>query len=274
LPLFLRTLFDTLVRQGISQEDLRSAFGDEMELIGQWQPGARWPLVLASVPVKDPSRARKILDALASVGLGGAPWNRTEKDGVSFYNAPGLGGVLPLALTVGISKTKLVAGSDEAAVAEAVTATTAPANALEKSDKFREAAAGVPAADSAFNYLDTRLLFERLDATVRPLLVMSAAIYPALGKKLNASDLPPPDAIAKHLSPIVMSQRYTDGGFLSESVGPITFNQAAIGAAAAIGGLYIYLHHGISPAALLPSSGPVPPPVSPTPTPTPSTSPP
>jgi hypothetical protein len=46
---------------------------------------------------------------------------------------------------------------------------------------------------------------------------------------VDASKLPPPEIITKHLSPIVSSQRYDRDGYVAESVGPITLDQAAIG---------------------------------------------
>lgn len=247
---FLQPFSEALVRQGLTQADLQAAFGDEMELIGQWPPGSRWPIVLASVPVRDAARARKVADALTSVEVGGSAWTRTQQNGLTLYNLPGFGGLVPVTLTLAVSDKKLVVGSDAGAVTAEINSASPPAEPLEKSERFRAAAALVPAAGSAFNYVDTRLLFERIDASLRPLLVMSAAIYPALGNRINAAQLPPPEAIAKHLSPIVMSQRYTDGGYLSESVGPITFNEATIGTVGAVGALYIYWQRHLQAGSL------------------------
>jgi hypothetical protein len=39
--------------------------------------------------------------------------------------------------------------------------------------------------------------------------------------------LPETGAIAKHLSPIVLSRRHVSDGFIDESVGPVTAYQAA-----------------------------------------------
>ncbi|HEY5036681.1 MAG TPA: DUF3352 domain-containing protein, partial [Chthoniobacterales bacterium] len=269
---FLQQFSGALVRQGITQADLQAAFGDEMELVGQWPPGSRWPTLLASVPVRDAARARKIAGALTSVEIAGSAWTHSQQNGVDLYDLPGFGGLIPVTLTLAVSDKKLVVGSDATAVSAAVNSTPPPAESLEKSERFRDAAAQVPAPGSAFNYIDTRLLFERIDASLRPLLVMSAAIYPALGNKINVAQLPPPDAIAKHLSPIVMSQRYTDGGYLSESVGPITFNEATIGAASAVGALYIYWQRNL-PAGSLFQLTPSAPAAVPSPTATPTASP-
>ncbi|MBA3830901.1 MAG: hypothetical protein H0X34_03200 [Chthoniobacterales bacterium] len=245
LPPFLQQLSDAVGRAGISQNEMSAAFGDEMEVIGEWAAGAQWPALSVSLTVRDAPRARKIADALTSVELAGASWARSEKDGVSYYSTSSLGGFVPISPALAVSDRKLMAGTDATAIKAAMTQRRAPAAELQKSASFHDAEAQVPAGESAFNYIDTQLLFERADAAVRPLLLMSATIYPAWGNKIDAAKLPPPDAIAKHLSPIAMSQRYIDDGYLSESVGPMTFNEASIGLIGVIAASYIYLQRGV-----------------------------
>jgi len=63
---------------------------------------------------------------------------------------------------------------------------------------------------------------------MRPMLLMSAAFMPAVSDYLDVGKLPPPELVAKHLSPIVSSQRYEGDGYVTESVGPVTLSQAAI----------------------------------------------
>ncbi|MBA3543006.1 MAG: hypothetical protein H0T83_00965 [Chthoniobacterales bacterium] len=164
-----------------------------------------------------------------------------------------------------LNDTTMFAGSDAAAVEAAMKKIAQPAGELEKSAVFREAASKIPAGNSAFSYVDARLLFERADAAWRPLLLMGATFYPALSKSVDVAKLPPPDVIAKHLSPIVMSQRYENGGYITESVGPVTFREATVGLAFTIGGLFLSLKEG---GGLLQSLSPSasPPPASPTPT--------
>jgi hypothetical protein len=274
-PALLRQAGSNLVQKGISQEDLAAAFGDEVELFGEWAPQAHWPTFTLTLPVKDAGQARKVADALASGELAGATWTRTEKEGVTYYNLTGFGGFVPISPAIALSDRKLVAGSDAGTVETDITRKVPPAEALEKGPAFREATSRVAAAGSAFNYVDTRLLFERADAALRPLLLMSATIYPALGKQFDVANLPPADAVAKHLSPIVMSQRYTGDGYLSQSVGPITFNEATVGLAGVAGALYIYLQKGLNPGKLLAPGPGTPAPASPSiPTPTPSATPP
>ncbi len=220
--------------------------------------------------MNDGTRARKIAEALTSVEIAGTPWTREEKNGAIFYSAQPFGGLVSLTPAIAVSDKVMLAGSDLAAVEGALTRMAKPGDELEKSAIFQDAAALVPPADSAFNYVDTRLLFERADAALRPLLLMGATFYPALSKNVDVSKFPPPEAITKHLSPIVMSQRYEGNGYVTESIGPVTFREATVGLAAAIGGLFIYLHEGSSllqnltaspspsPVLVAPSASPIP----------------
>jgi hypothetical protein len=82
---------------------------------------------------------------------------------------------------------------------------------------------------------------------------MGAAFYPALAQTVDFSKWPAPEAIAKHLTPIVMSQRYDHDGYVTESVGPVTFREVTIGVAGAVGGLFIYLQDGRKTRDLLPT---------------------
>ncbi len=227
-------------RDGITEQDLAEAFAGEMDLVGDWPPETRWPNLSATLPVKDAVRARKIVDALTSVPLAGASWTQTERDGVVYYSLPGFGGFVPLRPTLALSPQRLVAGSDATTVETQMAGKISAGNELEKSAPFREAVARVPAGDAGFHYLDPRLLLERADTALRPLLLLSATIYPALGNKIDAAKLPPIEAITKHLSPIVMSQHYTGNGYLSESIGPIAFREATGGLAVALAASYFH----------------------------------
>ncbi len=77
------------------------------------------------------------------------------------------------------------------------------------------------------------LIYTRVDATLRPMLFMSAAFLPGIADTVDLNKLPAPETITKHLSPIVMSQRYDGDGYISESVGPVTVYQTIVG----VGGL-------------------------------------
>jgi hypothetical protein len=72
------------------------------------------------------------------------------------------------------------------------------------------------------------LLYSRLDAALRPMLLMSAAFMPAISDYVDVGKLPAPEIVTKHLSPIVSSQRYEGDGYVTESVGPVSLSEVAI----------------------------------------------
>ena len=267
LPGALQQMGAALQARGVAPNDVNEAFGEELEVVGSWPPDSRWPVLQATLPVKDAVRARKIAEALTSVEIGGTPWTRSESKGATLYSAQPFGGFVPLHLALAVSDTMMCAGTDAAAIEAALTRTAPPVGGLEKSAVFQDAVKQVPAGNSAFNYVDARLLFERADAAIRPLLLMGATFYPALSKSVDPAKMPPAEAIAKHLSPIVMSQRYDGEGYVTESIGPVTFREATIGLAGAVGGLFVYLQEALRPNRQTPPLSPF---SMPLPTPSPS----
>jgi hypothetical protein len=253
LPALVRQFIAAMSARGISLDELRTAFGEEFEIVGDWPADAQWPTLVAALPVNDVARGRKIGEALTSVEIAGAAWTRSDKNGATLYSLRPFGGFVPVCPTIAVSERMMIAGSDTGAVETALNRVAQPAGELEKSAIFRDATGQVPPADSAFNYVDTRLFYERAEAAARPLLLMGAALFPALAQTIDFSKWPAPEAIAKHLSPIVMSQRYDHDGYVTESVGPVTFREATIGLAVVVGGLFIYLQDGLKNRDLLPT---------------------
>jgi hypothetical protein len=254
LSALVRQFTAAMSTRGISLDELRKAFGEELEIMGDWAADAHWPTIVATLPVNDAARGRKIAEALTSVEIAGAAWARSDENGVTVYSAQPFGGFVPVRPAIAVSDTMMMVGSDAGGVEAALSRVAQPAGELEKSAIFRDATALVPPADAAFNYVDTRLLYERADAAARPLLLMGAAFYPALAQTVDFSKWPAPEAITQHLSPIVMSQRYDHDGYVTESVGPVTFREATIGVAGAVGGLFIYLQDGLKTRNLLQTS--------------------
>jgi hypothetical protein len=79
------------------------------------------------------------------------------------------------------------------------------------------------------------------------MLLMGAAFMPAMNDYVEVSKLPPADVIAKHLTPIVSSQRYQDRGYVAESIGPLTLSQTGMGALLLAGaGVFGYQHSGLN----------------------------
>ena len=234
----------------ITRADWLAAFGPELGVIGDWPTNSRMPALFAALAVKDAAKARHIAEALTI----GAPetdgWTQSEKDGVQYFSQPASNPMLPLAPTIGLSPKLLVAGLDAGSVERAIKRGDSPGNSrLADADNFKKAAGWVPTAKQSFTYLDTALLYQRLDAALRPMLVMAAAFVPSVAETVDLGKLPAAEVITRHLSPLVMSQSYSGEGYLLESVGPISVFQAVVGGAILSGGGAEFLHQQMQAGA-------------------------
>src|SRR5207248_1637344 len=261
----LQLISNSLSSAGVTKEDWKAAFGDEISVMAAWPATAKLPNAVLTVAVRDSGRARKIAGAIVS----SSGWQKSSRNNAEYYNAPTSGVLAAVNPTLAVSDRLLVLGMDAASVDRVVTQAP-PGNALRGSENFRAASKLVPEPQQMFAYIDLAALYSRLDATLRPILQMSAAFVPSLSERLDPNKLPPTDVITKHLSPVVASQSYIHGGYRSESAGPITIGQAAIAAGAAyVGGMIFQQrqHQGALPFAAPASSTPSPAIAKPTPTP-------
>jgi hypothetical protein len=127
---------------------------------------------------------------------------------------------------------------------------------LATSKTFVNAERAVPAARQAFTYLDPALLYTRVDATLRPMLFMSAAFLPGISDTVDLNKLPAPEIITRHLSPVVMSQSYDKDGYIAESVGPVTVYQTILGVGG-LGGAAALYYYGRTQGPVSLPAGPV-----------------
>jgi len=178
--------------------------------------------------VKDAAKANQIVEAFTKADED-ATWTRTEKDGVRYLSMQSPASFIAITPAIALSNRMLVAGLDPVSVEAAIKRGGSSAADLSNSQVYKAAVRSVPAPTNFFAYVDTALLYSRLDATLRPMLLMGAAFMPTMNNYIDVSKLPSPEVITKHLSPIVSSQRYDRDGYMAESVGPVTLNQAAIG---------------------------------------------
>ena len=226
---WLRKVFEASARNGVTVDDWKAAFELELGSLADWSENARWPSLIATLPVKDPVRATKIVNTLTSVIDEDVPWTRTEKDGVHYFFMRSSASLFAITPTIALSNRILVAGLDSVSVEAAMKWSTRSSGELVNSPSYKAAARLVPAPTNFFAYVDMPLFYSRLDAALRPMLLMSAAFMPAISDYIDVNKVPAPELVTKHLSPIVSSQRYVGDGYVAESIGPITLNQAAIG---------------------------------------------
>jgi hypothetical protein len=91
---------------------------------------------------------------------------------------------------------------------------------------------------------------------------------PSVRNAIDVNQLPPTEAISKHLQPIVYSSANLPEGFLAESIGPVTLTQTFLGAGLSMGAALIpVVKSYLGSAALQTVNGglavPVPPPAAP-----------
>jgi Protein of unknown function (DUF3352) len=244
----LQSISNALTSAGVTKEDWKAAFGDEISVMAAWPANAQMPNAVFTVGVRDRARARKIADAIAS----SSGWQKISRNNAEYYAGPTSGMLAVVSPTIAISDRFLVAGLNAASV-DGVISPTAAGGGLASSEKFRSASKLVPDPSQIFVYLDLAELYSRLDATVRPILQVGAAFVPSLSQGLDPDKLPPTEVVTKRLSPVVASTSYVNGGYRSESAGTITIEQAAIAGGAAYVGAMIFRQHqakGGAPAVM------------------------
>ena len=226
----VQKVFQDLATSGIAADDWKAAFGLELGALADWPSSAHWPSLLLTLPVLDVAKAGKIIEAFTSADEG-AIWTQTEKDGVRYFSKQSVATLVAITPTIALSGRIIIAGLNPVSVEEAVKRSTSSSSELGNSQTYKAAERLLPAPTNFFSYVDTALLYSRLDASLRPMLLMAAAFVPAIARSVDLGKLPSPEVITKHLSPIVSSQRYEREGYVAESLGPITLDQAAIGLA-------------------------------------------
>ena len=223
-------IFQALGDSGITADDWKAAFGIELGSLANWPSSARWPSLLITVPVTDATKAGKIVEALLRAGEDGS-WTASEKEGVHYFSKQSAASFIAITPTIGLSDRILIAGLDPTSVDEAIKRAGSSSSELAESQAYKAAARLLPAPTNFFAFIDMAQLYSRLDASLRPMLLMAAAFVPAVAGSIDPTKLPAPEVITKHLSPIVSSQRYDRDGYMAESIGPITLDQLGIGVA-------------------------------------------
>jgi len=217
---------------------LAGAFGKEASVSFAWPADRMTPELLASAAIMNPDQVEEILmEATAML----PETTVTEKEGTKFYSFPTLRSTF-LDPTLAVSGDLLVFGLNPAEVDTAL-ANRGNAQNLKTSPAFAPALPSLAAANETFGFIDTKAVFERAFPLLRQIIVFGSSFMPGADQFIDASKLPQTETISKHLTPIIFSQTRLENGYLIESSGPITMNQAAIltlGSGAAILGPQLF----------------------------------
>jgi hypothetical protein len=203
------------------------ALGPNCAISVSWAPQRMRPTGLIAVQIKDQAKAEESVRELLAL----FPASVTEVQGIPCFSFPSFQSAFAnptLALVEGF----LVLGVDPGELSHSLQSFKT-GETLEKSPVFAPAQSAYRAANDVFGYADSKVLFERGFPILRQVIVFGAAVVPGASAIIDGSKLPETESIAKHLQPIIYSQTRLPEGYLAESNGPITMNQALfLGAAA------------------------------------------
>ena len=220
----------TLAAQGITTADWNTAFGAEMGSLADWPQSAHWPSFILTLPVKDRIRATQIASVITTAVDEDGQWLKAEKDGISYFWLATPVSFFSVEPTIALSDRLLVAGLSRSSVEAAIKRSNGSSAGISNSQTYTAAARSLPVPTNFFAYVDAGLLYSRLDAALRPMLLLGAAFLPALADRVDPSKLPTAETVTKHLSPIAFSQRCEGDGYVAESIGPITLTEAVTAA--------------------------------------------
>lgn len=199
------------------------AFGPDCAVVLNWPAGQSKPEGVLALTVKDAAKAEQSLQEVLTL-LPETAVN--EHAGVKYYSFPTLQQAFAtptLTLTDGFALVGL-----DAAEIDRVRLALSSGETLENSPAFVPAKETYRSANEVFGYLDIRAIFERGYPMASQIVRFSASFMPGMSEIIDASKLPDTETIAKHLQPIVYSQTRQADGYLVESTGPITMNQAVL----------------------------------------------
>ena len=226
---------DQLKAQGLTMEGFNAAFGRELSLQLDWPAASSQPSLVLSLDVRDPAASAKFLDGFLKTLPPDVHWQLANADGLTYrsLSLPTLSVVTP---TLTLTTKHLIIGLSTPGVRDAAAHEKAGVPNFTTSATYKTAMGTVDKPNVAATYIDAKPLFERTYTTLKPLAMFGAAFAgPQVNDYVDLSKLPEGEAISKHLSPIVLSEKSDDQGFLVESVGPVTFVQASAGLGGIIG---------------------------------------
>ena len=209
------------------------AFGPDCAISISWAPEQMTPAGLLALQIKDQAKADEALqEALSMLPEASV----TESEGVRYINFPSLQS--PFANpTLALMDGFLVMGVSSGELSQAMQ-TFKSGQTLEKVPAFAAAETAYRTANEVFGYVDSKTLVERSYPKLRQIIIFGAAIMPGASDIIDGSKLPETETIARHLQPIVYGQTRLPEGYLVESSGPITMNQAFLIAAGAGASLF------------------------------------
>ncbi len=199
------------------------AFGPECGLGVTWEPGQFKPDAVLAVQVADPAKAAEAMAAMVTLFPEATV---TEDSGLKLTNFPALASLAGNP-TFAITGDFLLVALDGSEIIRAVNASKAR-ESLASAPGFIQSALEFRASNELLGYIDSRGIFEQAYPFVRQLVTVGTAMMPGASDIIDSSKIPQTEAIARRLDPITFTQSRRPDGYLLESKGPITFDQALL----------------------------------------------
>jgi len=202
-----------------------AACGPECAVVANWGTGQMAPHGVLAVEVRDRAKADEALKKLMAF----FPETRVvEEDGIKLFSIPSVSN--PLASpTLTLIDQFLILGIDPSSVSKAA---RSDGSAIEGLPSFAPAIPAYRSANETFAFIDTRSIFVCAYTALRPVILFGAQVMPGAADMIDTGKLPQTETIARHLPPVILSQRHIKDGVFLESSGPVTVSELAIAAAA------------------------------------------
>jgi hypothetical protein len=231
---------DFLAKAGVDLKELPQVFGGEIGLVASWPAGAMIPTLLLATEVKDRARVEAMLGSIFENA--GVQTSVSEQHGARVFGFP----TVKLQLVepeVAVNDKFLLASLTAPELSRALAAKPGAAT-LEGAKAFKPALGAYKSGEQAFGYVDSKGLFERVYNTLRPIAIFAGAMSSDLSQFLDVQKLPETEAVSRHLSPIIYTNKQVADGWVIESSGPVTLSQAfVLGAAGAAAGYASQMAH-------------------------------
>ncbi len=230
-PVFAAMMASPAMQATKLPELFPQAFGPEFAVTSSWGANSMRPTGVAAIQVKDPEKAQQSIEQILTLYPDTAV---SDQDGLKLYSFPTL--KTPFSNPTLVLKDKyLFIGLDSSDLQRALGAPST--DTMEQSPNFAPALSSFHKPGQVFGYIDARGILERGYPMLRQVIMFGAAFMPGASDIVDTSKLPQTETITKHLNPILYSQSRVPDGYLMDSSGPITLNQAVF--IGAVGGAFM-----------------------------------
>jgi len=222
ISLLANKLLECLADTQFSLQAFDQIFGSEAALFCSWSSTNFRPSANLVTEVRDRTPVISWLDRM---GFKPLPPNLKWPNITSYQSKSSQSSLI--VPTVAFKENLLLAGLTDLDVEETLSSEGSSIT-LENSPAFAPALQRYQSQNVLFAFINTKELFERVYALLRPVISFGAAMRPDIMQEFDISKLPSATSISKHLQPIVALQQLQGNVMVFDSTGPVTLDQALL----------------------------------------------